>query len=209
MARKRGIESRQVVAAAAIVADADGLEAVTLARVAAALDVASPSLYSHVEGLAGLRRALALRAAAGLAAALSTAIEGRVGVDALQAVAHAYRAFAKQHPGQYAAINTTPSQADDDELFAALAAPVPAITTVLTGLGLPASDSVAVIRTLRSALHGFVMLEASGGFGLPGDLDESFDVLVDTVIAGITARAALARTPGLASQPAAHPHPDT
>jgi AcrR family transcriptional regulator len=189
MARKRGIESQQVVAAAATIADAEGLAAVTLARVAAALDVASPSLYSHVDGVAGLRRALALRAAAGLAAALSTGIEGRVGVDALRTLAHAYRAFAIQHPGQYAAIDTTPSQADDDELFAALAASVPAITAVLTGLGLPASDAVPVIRTLRSALHGFVMLEASGGFGLPGDIDQSFDVLVDTVIAGIAARA--------------------
>ncbi len=190
MARKRGIESGQVVAAAAAVADAEGLAAVTLARVAAVLDVASPSLYSHVEGVAGLRRALALRAAAGLAAALSTAIEGRAGVDALRALAQAYRAFANQHPGQYAAIDRTPSQADDDELFAALAAPVPAITSVLTGLAVPASDAVPVIRTLRSALHGFVLLEASGGFGLTDDVDESFDVLVDTVIAGITARAA-------------------
>jgi hypothetical protein len=36
-------------------------------------------------------------------------------------------------------------------------------------------------------VHGFVVLEAGGGFGLPEDLDESFRHLVDVVIAGLHA----------------------
>ena len=35
---------------------------------------------------------------------------------------------------------------------------------------------------LRSALHGFVSLETSGGFGLPVNIDHSFDRLVDALI---------------------------
>ena len=50
MARKVGIRVDDVVEAAATVADAEGLEAVTLARVAAVLGVRSPSLYAHVDG---------------------------------------------------------------------------------------------------------------------------------------------------------------
>ena len=38
---------------------------------------------------------------------------------------------------------------------------------------------------LRSAIHGFVTLELGGGFGLPDDLDRSYDVLVEGTIAGI------------------------
>ena len=45
-----------------------------------------------------------------------------------------------------------------------------------------------LIRTVRSALHGFVSLEASGGFGLPDDVDASFETLVDVLIAGMLAR---------------------
>lgn len=30
----------------------------------------------------------------------------------------------------------------------------------------------------RAAVHGFVTLEASGGFGLPRDIDRSFDQMV-------------------------------
>jgi hypothetical protein len=39
-------------------------------------------------------------------------------------------------------------------------------------------------------LHGFVSLEASGGFGLPDDVDESFETLIDVLVAGLLARKA-------------------
>ena len=104
------------------------------------------------------------------------------------ALCHAYRGFAAEHRGLYATLLTTPSQDDDEELFAAFAAPVPAIAAVLEGLGVADADLIPVVRTLRSALHGFVTLEASRGFGMPGDLDGSFAVLVDVVIAGIVSR---------------------
>ena len=40
---------------------------------------------------------------------------------------------------------------------------------------------------IRSTLHGFVSIELGGGFGLPLDLDISFALLVDSLIAAITA----------------------
>jgi AcrR family transcriptional regulator len=188
MAAKHGLQAYQVVEAAATLADREGLERVTLAGVASALGVRSPSLYSHVDGLSGLRRALALEAAARLGSALAAAMRDREGLDALSALCHAYRGFASEHPGLYATLLTTPSQDDDEELFAAFAAPVPAIAAVLAGLGVTDRDLIPVVRTLRSALHGFVTLEASRGFGMPGDLDGSFAVLVDVVIAGVLSR---------------------
>jgi AcrR family transcriptional regulator len=189
MARKRGIDRSQVIDTAAGVADREGLDAVTLARVASELDVRSPSLYAHVDGLSGLRRALSLEAAARLGDAMSDAMRGTDGVDALRALAEAYRTFARTRPGLYATLSSTPSP-DDDEGFSAFAEPVGAIVAVLDGLGLAASDAVDLVRSLRSALHGFVTLEASGGFGLPGDIDRSFEVLVDVVISGILSRSA-------------------
>ena len=52
------------------------------------------------------------------------------------------------------------------------------IYAVLLGYGLTRSDAVDATRALRSALHGFVTLENAGGFGLPQDVDRSFDRLV-------------------------------
>lgn len=188
MARKLGLDAGDVVGAAAALADSEGLEAVTLARVAAAVGVRSPSLYSHVDGLGGLRRALAGEATNRLGAALAAAVEGLAGEDALRALARSYRAFAVEHPGLYAALLPAPSSAGDDDLAAAFAAPVRIVADVFEAMGLAPGDTIPLVRSFRSALHGFVSLEAGGGFGMPDDVDESFDVLVDIVIAGLVAR---------------------
>src|SRR5262249_53912537 len=56
---RAGLDSESVVAAAAAMADEDGLEAVTLTRLAGRLGVRTPSLYAHVRGLDDLRGRLA------------------------------------------------------------------------------------------------------------------------------------------------------
>jgi AcrR family transcriptional regulator len=194
MARKVGLDRRQVIDAAVALADAEGLENVTLARVAGALAVASPSLYSHVDGLPALRRELALEASARLGADIRQAVTGREGAEAVRRVAHAYRAFARTHPGLYATLHMTPRQGEDAAVAASFAALVSEIAVVLSGLGLPERAAVPLIRTLRSALHGFVSLEASGGFGLPDDIDESFETLIDVVLVGMLARERMDRS---------------
>ncbi len=134
MARKRGVDVAQVVDAAAEVADTAGIDGLTMAAVAAALGVQSPSLYSHVDGLAGLRRAMAVEAARRLGSVVVEATRGREGVDALRAIARAYRAFAKGHPSLYAAMLPVP-QMSDEEGSAVFGAPVRVIAEVLTNLG--------------------------------------------------------------------------
>jgi len=188
MARKVGLTRDQVVEAAADLADSEGLHHLSLARVAAGLGVSSPSLYSHVDGLGGLHRALAVEASKRLDTEVRRAARGRTGVDALTSIGHAYRSFALRHPGRYATLQTTPSVEDDPEVFAAFGAVVSTLTAVLAELGLPEADAVSLIRALRSALHGFVSLEASGGFGLPADVDQSFEVLLEVIVLGMLAR---------------------
>ena len=58
---RAGLTPDSVLDAAARIADADGLPAVTLARLAAELGVRPPSLYKHVDGLDAIHRGLALR----------------------------------------------------------------------------------------------------------------------------------------------------
>lgn len=195
MARKRGVDLAQVVDAAAEVADIVGLDGLTMAAVAAALGVQSPSLYSHVDGLAGLRRAMGLEAARRLGSALAETTRGREGIDALRAIAHAYRAFAMRHPSLYAAMLPVP-QVGDEEAYAVFAVPVRVIADVLTGLGLRPAEAAPVIRSFRSALHGFVTLQAGGGFGMPDDVDNSFDVLIEVNVAGVLARSTSDQGPG-------------
>jgi Tetracyclin repressor-like, C-terminal domain len=59
------------------------------------------------------------------------------------------------------------------------------VLAVLRGYGIEGDDALHATRAVRSALHGFVAVETAGGFGLPLDIDESFDRLVSLIDAGL------------------------
>jgi AcrR family transcriptional regulator len=187
-----GLDRDRVVAAAVRVADADGLEAVTLARVAAALGVRTPSLYHHVDGLDGVRRGIALFGLRELGTALRDATVGRSGPDALVALADAYRACAARHPGAYAATQRTDLLVDA-ELRVAWSRVVEVHFAVLRAWEQDEERLVHLVRAVRSALHGFVALETNRGFAIDAPRDASLAVLVRIQIAGLDAHAAAAR----------------
>jgi AcrR family transcriptional regulator len=183
---RAGLDSEAVVTAAAKLADDEGLERLTLARLAAVLGIRTPSLYAHVDGLGDLRTRLATRGARELAATLQAAAAGRSGGDALRAVAGAYRAYAHAHPGTYAATQV-PSDRPDHQ--AAAREVVGVMVAVLGGYGLEGEAAIHAVRAVRSALHGFVALEQEGGFQLPAGLQESYDRLIamlDSGLAGLS-----------------------
>jgi AcrR family transcriptional regulator len=182
--RRAGLSTAAVVAAAAELADAGGLDGVTLAAISDAAGVRTPSLYNHVASLDDVRRRLALLALGELDGVLRAAVMGRAGDDALVALARAYRDYASRHPGRYAATVRAPDPADA-ELAAAGAATVEPLFAVLRGYGLEGDDLVHAARAVRSALHGFAALEAAGGFGLPIDLDASFEAMVAALARGV------------------------
>ncbi len=173
----------------------DGFTTLTLAAVAARAGVAVPSLYKHVTSLADLRRSVALVGLNELLRRSSAATVGRAGADALRALGREIRAFAGGHPGLYAATQIAPDLDDqsDDPASLALARTaadlVGLVGAVLRGFGLPDSRTVDAVRATRASIHGFVELEAHGGFGMPDDVDRSFESLLDMLVAGVEALA--------------------
>lgn len=193
-----GLDTAAVVDAAAALADDEGLESVTLARLAAVLDVRSPSLYAHIASLEDLRRRLGARGARQLAVELGRAAAGRAGGDALRAVAYAYRAYAHKHSGSYAAAQRARELQRDDEAVEAGREATDVVLAVLRGYGLDGDDGVHAARTIRVALHGFVSLEAEHGFAIELSLDETFERLIATLDRGlqITKTTQYAKTKG-------------
>ena len=190
MARKAGLTLEQVVETASRIADRDGLSSLSLASVAAALGVRSPSLYSHVDGLTGLRRQVSLHAAGGLRAELADSVDGLHGVDALRAAAARLRSFAHRHPGRYDSLLPAPTAEEDPEVAAAFAASAAVVGSVLIHMGVDPAAVIPLARALRASVHGFVDLELRGGFGLPDDIDTSFDITVGLVVDAIEAQSA-------------------
>jgi AcrR family transcriptional regulator len=187
MGRKLGLTLEQVVDAAAEVADRDGLDALSLASVASTLGVRSPSLYTHVDGLAGIRRQLSIHASSLLTAELTDSVEGLESTQALRAIAEQLRSFARRHPGLYDSFLPAPTPQEDAEVAAALAQPVSVVGSVLAGMGVDPVRLIPLIRALRASVHGFVHLELRGGFGLPDDIDDSFAATINLVIEAIAA----------------------
>ncbi|NJN93256.1 MAG: TetR/AcrR family transcriptional regulator [Anaerolineales bacterium] len=184
MARSVGIDRQQVVAAAAELADRAGLEALTLAQVAAQLGVRLPSLYNHVDGLTGLRREMALLGQRQLLERISRAAIGKAGEAALIAVGQAYRRYVLEHPGVYTASVRAPAP-DDAEMQQVGQTIIEVLLAVLEPYGLDQESAIHAIRGLRSIAHGFTTLELAGGFGLVLDRDESFLRLLRAYVAGL------------------------
>lgn len=200
---RAGLTPAVVTATAADLADEIGWQQLTLTAVAGRLGVRQPSLYKHVASLAALRRSVSTLAVGELADRLTAAVVGRSGEDALAHLAAAYRAFAHAHPGRYAASVVAPSAGDTAHIAAGDAA-LRTLAATLRGFEAagdaadpgaasrtPAGESTAdahgtlanpsivhTIRALRAMLHGFVALEAAGGFAMAIDLDESYRRMV-------------------------------
>ncbi len=184
---RAGVTAERVAEQAEQLADEVGLESVTLAAVAARLGIKLPSLYKHIDSLGGLRATVGERATRELTEVMVRATVGRAGPDAVSALAHALRDWAREHPGRYAATVAAPSvTATTSEVQAAEGA-VAVIFDVLAGFGLAGDDAVDATRGLRAVLHGFVALETAERFGLPADVDRSFDRLLAAYIRSLPA----------------------
>ncbi len=191
MAPRPGLDREQVLAAAAELADAEGTEGLTLGRLAQRLGVRTPSLYNHIDGLSDVQRELALRAKRSLGVQLARAAAGKAGDDGVFALAQAFRQFIKVHPAQYALTvrASLVDQPEDREMQQAEAEIVDVALAVVASYGLSGARAVHAVRALRSVVHGFGTLELTGGFGLPLDADESFQVLCRMLATGLRALA--------------------
>lgn len=184
---KQRINLDEIVASAMQTVDRHGIDELALARVAEDLGVQASALYNHVDGAEGLRQEVASRAAGNLSHALTDAAVARSGADALREVAMAYRTFAAEHPGQYASL-LLPVGTSVNGASAPQRQIVEVLSRILESLGILADEAVHGARIIRSAVHGFVTLEASDAFVHDADPDESFRALVDFMVDGFSGR---------------------
>ncbi|PZQ88163.1 MAG: TetR family transcriptional regulator [Leifsonia xyli] len=182
---RAGLSREAVVVIATALLESDPVAPLTLAAVAARAGVAVPSLYKHVASLDELRDAVAVVGVTRFADAVEAAAERRTGFAAFAAAGRAIRAEALAHPALYLASQPAPGREASPELRAAAERTVGLLTVLVRGAGVPDTREVDAVRIVRSAVHGFAVLETAGGFGLPEDVEASFERLLATVWAGL------------------------
>jgi AcrR family transcriptional regulator len=174
-----GMTAERLTEAAAELADEVGFENVTVSALARRFGVKDASLYSHIRNAHDLRVRVALLALAELADRVAEALAGRAGKQALVAFATAYRDYAKQHPGRYAAGQL---RLDPETAAASAAARHSEMTrAILRGYDLPEAEQNHAVRLLHSAFHGYVSLERTGGFDYSGEVEASWTRVLDAL----------------------------
>lgn len=177
---RAGITADRLTEAAADLADEVGFEKVTMSALARHFGVKDASLYSHIKNLQELRTRVALLAGAEMIDRIAVAVAGRAGKDALAAFAGAYREYALERPGRYAATQIRVDQAliADSPGFRRTAE----ITYgMLRAYGLKEPDLTDAVRLLRSTFHGYCALESTGGFGAARDVRKSWARAIDAL----------------------------
>lgn len=184
MSRGVGITQENILQAAAEIADTEGLNEVTLAKLAKKLQIRTPSLYNHIDGLQQLRKKLSIYSMEQLYNDLVQSSIGISGDDAIRALGKAYITFARIHPGLYESTFSL-SDSSDIEVQKAANKIVTLVVRILNVYELDEESALHVTRGLRSILHGFSSLEQMGGFGLPLNIDISFQMLMDAYLGGL------------------------
>jgi AcrR family transcriptional regulator len=184
---RAGLSSSDVVAAGAELADEVGFQELTMGLLAQRLGIRTPSLYKHVTDLADLRHRIATQATSELGEAIRDALQGRSGRDALTALLAAVQAYVMAHPGRYAATVGARFTGPDDPLLAASTRVIDSISAALRGYGISDADMVHAIRTIRSTIHGFAMLQEADGFQWSGAPGDTFDWMIRFIDRGLRA----------------------
>jgi TetR/AcrR family tetracycline transcriptional repressor len=161
--RKRERLTRERVADAALhIMDAEGLEAVTMRRVAREVGVEAMSLYNHVRDKDDLLQAIRLRIFSGFP--YPKLVPGDpFGNGTL--VARAWRDLLKAHPQMMELL------AEDHGPPASLEAlrPMETALSVLRSMGVPENEVVQVFHAFGGYIQGFVMMEHQMDFGRHAD----------------------------------------
>jgi AcrR family transcriptional regulator len=184
---RAGLNTSEVVAAGAELADEAGIRSVSLAALAGRLGVKAPALYKHVAGIGDLRHRIATLAMTELGDALRDALQGKSGADAIGALFTAVQSYIAKHPGRYDATTGAQFQGSDDPLLAAATRVIDSIRAVLSAYGIRPDELDHAIRMLRCTIHGYARLQAANAFQWGNNPDESVAWIIRFFNAGMTA----------------------
>ncbi len=167
------INREQIIQQAAQMVAAEGAEALSLHKLAAALGVKAPSLYRHVGGKADLLQAVNLLTLQQLFAAMemAQATAPTEPVARMMALLTAYRAFAQAQPRLYfLAFGDNDAYRPDEDVLVQMVLPVQTVMAEISGQ----AQSLAALRGALAVVHGFVMLELTNQLRRGGSLEEAF-----------------------------------
>ena len=162
--------------AAADLVDRQGWTELTLASLARELGRHATSLYAHVSSLDDLRKAISLCAAEELSDRVWSAAIGKVGGEALAAIAREYRSYAAAHPGRTASLSAI--DRDDPDFAARMARLHEPLAATFRSFGLDEELCSSAHQIFGATINGLVN---TGG---ADEVDRAVDLFVVALSTG-------------------------
>lgn len=182
---RSGLDSAQVVEAAAKLVEQQGAGAFSMRALVESLNIQTASLYHHVKSMDVLLTEVCGYAMRMQRDAELKAMEGKQREDAVFALAEAYRRFTGEHGELYRLIIRMAASAWDGMTEASSCVSGPFLRA-LEGYRLTREEAYHWQRILRGVIHGFASQEDAGFFShLPVDVGESFQMAIRTCVLGL------------------------
>jgi len=178
----RGLTRDLIMQKAISLINDSGYKNISFTAISESFQVKPPAMFKHFKNLEELKESLTLYGIKKLKQNLQNSVIGESAEPALRALCKAYRNFARTNSGLYLAIQPSYFNSNKEIEREAIAL-MEIIIRVIKGFSIAAENIIHLLRIVRSSLHGFVVLEIEFGFGMPGNIDISFDHQVDALIA--------------------------
>jgi AcrR family transcriptional regulator len=156
--------AQELVAEARTLLEEEGVDALSMRRLAERVGIRAPSIYKHVRDKAALEAALVSDGFEELTAVFDEAVDGAD--DPLGALAAAYRAFAREHPHLYRLMTERPLRRDRLAPGVEDAAARPLLDAV--------GGDPDTARAVWAFAHGMTILELDGRFPEGADVDAAW-----------------------------------
>jgi AcrR family transcriptional regulator len=177
--RGQALTLEEICIAALRLIEVGGVEGLSMRKLAAELDVNPMSLYHHVENKTELLKQICRLTAGTLELPPD---DGTPWPDQLRALAHAYRALAHAGPSLWLYVEQHPDVLpEEDGLWEVF-------DRNLAAVGIPDEQRPHVRKALYAFCTGFISAELVGALDRPDgvtDIDRTFEVAIDLIIAGL------------------------
>lgn len=181
---RAGLDKNGVVEKAAQLANKMGFENISLKILADSLGIQPPSLYNHIKGLDDLQNELMLYGWSHMEERMLEAAVGVSGYDAWESICRAFYGYATENPGIFGAMlwynkyQSEEARRVTERLFAIC-------SKITASLNISEETCNHLIRTFRAFLEGFCLLVNNNAFGHALSVEESFDLSLKVLIAGM------------------------
>lgn len=173
-----------IVKTASSIADKEGLNKVTLKRVAEELGIRSPSLYNHISSLDDLWREMAHHGMKSMTCGMKEAVIGKFGGAAIKIMGRSYLSYMILHPGIYEAIQwavwhgnqETAERFNEYEEF---------LRKLVLSLELKNGETDEIVKLLEGVLHGYSTMQLGESLKNPDKCILSLMNCLDIVLLGI------------------------